>query len=169
MLLVALVSVRELGRRAFFGFAGLAPVLIALLVVAGLYLSILRLRELGDLWTTSYGQILMVKLGLVGLALTWGAVHHFVVEPRLDRPGIVSRLPRSVTGAAALGIAVLLSPPSSQYRPASASGRRHQLERGAGGVGCLQGDPSARPRRGDDLAAELHDPLEGRDRSSTPK
>ncbi len=50
----------------------------------------------------------MVKLGLVALALTWGAVHHFVVEPRLDRPGIVSRLPRSIAGEAAVGMAVLL-------------------------------------------------------------
>ena len=108
MLLVALVSARELGRRAFVGFARLAPVLIALLVVAGVYLSFLRLPELADLWTTSYGQILMVKLGLVGLALTWGAAHHFVVEPRLDRPGIVSRLPRSIAGEAAVGMAVLL-------------------------------------------------------------
>jgi copper transport protein len=108
MLFVVLVSARELGRRAFIGFARLAPVLIALLVVAGVYLSFLRLPELADLWTTSYGQILMVKLGLVGLALTWGAVHHFVVEPRLDRPGIVSRLPRSIAGEAAVGMAVLL-------------------------------------------------------------
>jgi copper transport protein len=108
MLLVALVSARELGRRAFVGFARLAPVLIALLVAAGVYLSFLRLPELADLWTTSYGQILMVKLGLVALALTWGAVHHFVVEPRLDRPGIVSQLPRSIAGEAALGMAVLL-------------------------------------------------------------
>jgi copper transport protein len=108
MLLVALVSARDLGRRAFVGFARLAPVLIALLVAAGVYLSFLRLPELADLWTTSYGQILMVKLGLVALALTWGAVHHFVVEPRLDRPGIVSRLPRSIAGEAAVGMAVLL-------------------------------------------------------------
>jgi copper transport protein len=108
MLLVALVSAREVGRRAFAGFARLAPVLIALLVVAGVYLSFLRLPELADLWTTSYGQILMVKLGLVALALTWGAVHHFVVEPRLDRPGVVSRLPRSIAGEAAVGMAVLL-------------------------------------------------------------
>jgi copper transport protein len=109
MLLVALVSTRELGRRAFVGFARLAPVLIALLVVAGVYLSFLRLPELADLWTTRYGQILMVKLGLVALALTWGAVHHFVVEPRLDRPGILSRLPRSIAGEAAVGMAVLLA------------------------------------------------------------
>ena len=108
MLFVVLVTTRELGRAAFAGFARLAPVLIALLVAAGVYLSFLRLPELADLWTTSYGQILMVKLGLVGLALVWGAVHHFVVEPRLDRPGVLSRLPRSIAGEAAVGMAVLL-------------------------------------------------------------
>lgn len=108
MLLVVLVTARELGRAAFAGFARLAPVLIAMLVAAGVYLSFLRLPELADLWTTSYGQLLMVKLGLVALALTWGAVHHFVVEPRLDRPGVLSRLPRSIAGEAAVGMAVLL-------------------------------------------------------------
>jgi copper transport protein len=108
MLLVVLLTARELGRSAFAGFARLAPVLIALLVAAGVYLSFLRLPELADLWTTSYGQILMVKLGLVALALTWGAVHHFVVEPRLDRPGVRSRLPRSIAGEATVGMAVLL-------------------------------------------------------------
>ena len=41
----------------------LAPVLIALLVVAGVYLSFLRLPELADLWTTSYGQILDGEAG----------------------------------------------------------------------------------------------------------
>ena len=108
MLLVVFLTARELGRQAFVGFARLAPVLIALLVTAGAYLSFLRLPEVADLWTTSYGQILMLKLGLVALALTWGAVHHVVVEPRLDRPGVLSRLPRSLAGEAAVGMAVLL-------------------------------------------------------------
>jgi copper transport protein len=108
MLLVAVLTAREVARAAFAGFARLAPVLIALLAAAGVYLSVLRLPELADLWTTSYGQVLMVKLGLVGLALTWGAVHHFFVEPRLDRPGVVARLPRSLAGEAAVGMAVLL-------------------------------------------------------------
>lgn len=125
MLLVAVVSARELGRAAFVGFARLAPVLIAVLVAAGAYLSFLRLPELNDLWTSSYGRILMLKLGLVALALTWGAVHHFLVEPRLDRPGVLSRLPRSLAGEAAVGMAVLLvaailvnaAPPQSRPTP----------------------------------------------------
>lgn len=108
MLLLVFVTAPELRRRAFAGFARMAPVLIAVLVAAGTYLSILRLPSLDDLWTTSYGQVLLVKLALVGIALAWGAVHHFVVEPRLDRPGVMTRLPRSLAGEAAVGMAVLL-------------------------------------------------------------
>lgn len=108
MLLVTVVSAPELWRTAFARFARLAPVLMALLVAAGVYLSLLRLPALGDLWTTGYGQVLIVKLSLVALALAWGGFHHFVVEPRLHRPGIASRLPRSLAGEAAVGMAVLL-------------------------------------------------------------
>jgi putative copper export protein len=52
--------------------------------------------------------VLLVKIGLVVVALAWGAIHHFVVEPRLDRPGVLSRLPRSLAGEAAVGMVVLL-------------------------------------------------------------
>lgn len=109
MLLVAGLSAPELRRAAFARFARLAPVLIALLVAAGVYLSILRLPRLADLWETGYGQVLIVKLCLVALALAWGAVHHFLVQPRLDRPGVLSRLPRSLAGESAVGMAVLLA------------------------------------------------------------
>ncbi len=106
VLLVACVTAPELRRSAFRRFARLAPALIALVVAAGVYLSILRLPRLADLWQTGYGQVLIVKLGL---ALAWGALHHFLVEPRLDRPGVLARLPRSVAGESAVGMAVLLA------------------------------------------------------------
>jgi putative copper export protein len=83
-------------------------VLIAVLVAAGTYLSFLRLDQPSDLWTTGYGRVLAVKLSLVALALAWGGFHHFVVEPRLERPGVLARLPRTLAGEAAVGMAVLL-------------------------------------------------------------
>ena len=79
---------------------------------AGVYLSIVRLPQFSDLWTTGYGRVLLVKLGLVGLALTWGAVHHFVARPALERGSygpILSRLPRSLAGESAVGMAILLA------------------------------------------------------------
>ena len=66
----------ELRRESFLRFARLAPVLIAVLVAAGVYLSILRLPALSDLWSTTYGQVLLVKLGLVSFAPGLGGFHH---------------------------------------------------------------------------------------------
>ena len=99
----------ELRRTAFLRFSRLATVLIAVLLGAGTYLSILRLPHLRDLWTVGYGQVLLVKLGLVSLALLWGAVHHFVVRPALERGAApFAGLPRSLIGESAVGVAILL-------------------------------------------------------------
>ena len=95
----------ELRRHAFLGFARLAPVLIAVLVAAGVYLSILRMPQLSDLWSTSYGQVLLVKLGLVSAALAWGGFHHFVLRPRLERTGWTRR---SLLGEGAVAMTILL-------------------------------------------------------------
>ncbi len=101
----------QLRRQAFLRFARLAPVLIALVLSAGIYLSIVRLPRLHDLWTESYGQVLLVKIGLVCVALLWGAFHHFVVRPALDRAdaGFLSRIGRSLAGESLVGISVLLA------------------------------------------------------------
>jgi copper transport protein len=120
----------ELRRLAFIRFARLAPVLITLLIAAGLYLSILRLPHVSDLWSTSYGRVLLVKLGLVSLALLWGAVHHFVAEPlvKRDEGRVFGALSRSLVGEASVGMAVLLAtavlvdskPPPKQPTPQQA-------------------------------------------------
>ncbi len=94
-----------LRRDVFLRFARLAPVLIAMLVSAGVYLSILRLPRLSDLWEAGYGQVLLVKLGLVSAALLWGAFHHFVVRPRLERTSWVRR---SLVGEGAVAMTILL-------------------------------------------------------------
>jgi copper transport protein len=102
----------ELRRTAFLRFSRLATALIAVLLGAGLYLSILRLPQLSDLWTQGYGRVLLVKLALVALALTWGAVHHFIARPALEEGAggaILSRLPRSLAAESAVGMAILLA------------------------------------------------------------
>jgi copper transport protein len=100
----------ELRRPAFMRFSKLATALIALVLAAGIYLSIVRLPHLHDLWTAGYGQVLLVKIGLVCLALAWGAFHHFVVRPSLDRgdAGFLTRIGRSLVGESLVGVAVLL-------------------------------------------------------------
>src|SRR5207237_2771127 len=97
-------------RVAFLRFSKLATVLIAVLLSAGIYLSVLRLPRLSDLWTAGYGQVLLVKLGLVSVALLWGAAHHFVVRPALERGApLFAGLPRSLIGESAGGMAILLA------------------------------------------------------------
>ena len=100
----------ELRRQSFLRFSKLATLLIVVLLAAGTYLSILRLPHLSDLWNAGYGQVLLVKLGLVSLALLWGAAHHFLVRPKLERGApLFARLPRSLAGESAVGMAILLA------------------------------------------------------------
>jgi copper transport protein len=101
-----------LRRETFLGFSRIATALVALLLVAGTYLSVLRFPHLHDLWRTGYGHVLLVKLGLVALALGWGAAHRFLAAPRLAREGggttFASWLGRSLLGEATVAMAVLL-------------------------------------------------------------
>jgi copper transport protein len=110
--LVGLVwwGVPELRRAAFLSFSRMATVLIALVLAAGTYLAIVRLPHLHDLWTESYGRVLLVKIGLVCFALLWGAFHRFVIAPALQRAdaGFLTRLGRSLAGESLVGVAVLL-------------------------------------------------------------
>jgi copper transport protein len=97
-----------LRRTAFLNFSRIATVLVAVLVLAGTYLSISRLPTVSDLWTTHYGHALLVKLAIVGVALSWGAVHHFFVRPRLERGETPGALRRSLIGESMVAMLVLL-------------------------------------------------------------
>jgi copper transport protein len=119
----------ELRRRAFLGFSRLAVGLVGAMVLAGGYLAVVRLPELADLWETGYGQLLLVKLAVVALALSWGGAHHFLVRPRFEADA-QPRVRPSLVAEAAVAVAVLLvaaaltnaSPPPSA--PASTTAAR---------------------------------------------
>jgi copper transport protein len=101
----------ELRKQAFVRFSRLATLLIAALLGAGIYLSVIRLPALSDLWLEGYGRILLLKIGLVMAALLWGAFHHFVARPALvaERPSRWSaRLGRTLVGEASIAMAILL-------------------------------------------------------------
>ncbi len=97
-------------NEGFVQFSRLATWVVAITLGAGTYLSIVRLPHLHDLWRTGYGQTLLVKLALVAAALLFGAVHHFVVRPRLERADatFIVRAGRSLAVELGLAIAVLL-------------------------------------------------------------
>jgi copper transport protein len=126
----------ELRRAAFTRFSRLATVLVGLVLCAGIYLGIVRLPHLHDLWTADYGRVLLVKIGLVMLALAWGGFHHTFVRPMLARTsGTPSGLiGRSLLGESLVGVAVLLvaailvdsrPPPQSSAPRATGVGPAH--------------------------------------------
>lgn len=100
-------SAPALRARAFLGFARLAVGLVGVMVLAGAYLALVRLPALSDLWESEYGRLLLVKLAIVALALAWGALHHFVVRPRLAA-GEQPRVRPSLVGETFVALAVLL-------------------------------------------------------------
>jgi len=101
-------SAPALRRRAFLGFSRLAIGLVAAMVLAGAYLALVRLPALSDLWETSYGQVLLLKLAIVSLALAWGGFHHLIVRPRLEA-GVEPRVRASLVGETVVAMAVLLA------------------------------------------------------------
>ena len=122
-----------LRREAFLGFSRIATVLVALLLAAGTYLSVLRFPHVHDLWRTGYGHVLLVKLALVALALAWGGAHRWLVAPRLV-DGRGGRLRGSLLGESAVAMAVLLvaavlvdsKPPPQPVPPAPAAAQAHR-------------------------------------------
>jgi copper transport protein len=98
----------EARRVTFLAFSRLATVCVGVLLVAGVYLAILRLPQLSDLWTTGYGHILLVKISLVALALAWGGLHKLRAVPVVARDGALPRLRASIAGESMVGMIVLL-------------------------------------------------------------
>ena len=114
-------------RQAFLRFSRLATWLVGVVLAAGTYLAIVRVPHLRDLWTQSYGEVLLEKIALVATAVGWGAAHHFFVRSRLagGGDGFLTRVGRSIAGESMVGVAVLLvaavlvdSKPPAQPGPA---------------------------------------------------
>jgi copper transport protein len=101
-------------------FSNTALASVFVLVVSGTGASLLHLPTLGSLWQTSYGQALLVKIGLLVAAIVLASVNLLRARPRLAQPGAARLLRRLVAGesllvaAAVFAAAVLssLAPPS---------------------------------------------------------
>ena len=105
-------------------FSSVAFVSVFTLVVSGTLASFLHIPTLASLWQTSYGQALLVKIGLLTAAVVLAAVNLLRCKPRLGRvetaAGTARLLRRLVTGevvlvaAAVFAAAVLssLAPPA---------------------------------------------------------
>ncbi len=97
-------------------FSILAVGAVGLLTMSGLYLTQLHLGSLDQLLSTSYGRILLAKLGVVGLMVALGGYHQFIVHPHitsLDVSGphanpVSQRFKQTLRIEALLGLLALL-------------------------------------------------------------
>lgn len=65
-------------------FSRMAATALAATVVAGLALTAARLGAVDELWTTSFGQRLSVKLAIVAFVVGLGAMHRFRTVPEIE-------------------------------------------------------------------------------------
>jgi putative copper resistance protein D len=103
---------RELARRMLPRFSRLGLVSVAALLASGLVNAWYLVGGIDALVGTSYGRLLLVKLGLFGLMLALAAVNRYALTPRIlggDPPAVpaLRRLARNTLLEILLGLAVL--------------------------------------------------------------
>ncbi len=97
------------GRAVLLRFSRAIPFAVVPLALAGLMLAAIQLRSVEALWTTAYGQVLLVKLTLLAVLFLLAAINRL----RLTTPAAASdaravlRLHRSIRLEIALALAVL--------------------------------------------------------------
>ena len=94
-------------------FSPIALTCGATLVTSGVIVSLLRLHPLSTLWTSGYGRVLILKLGLVGLLFVVGAWNWRRVKPTLGGDAGLAALRKSarlelMAGAMVLAVTTIL-------------------------------------------------------------
>lgn len=85
-------------------FSTLAGAAVLVIVLSGTFSSLVELPTLSALWSTAYGRVLLVKLGLVGLAFLIA----FTNNLRVRRWQGTEQLPRSIAFEAGAAVGILL-------------------------------------------------------------
>jgi putative copper resistance protein D len=89
-----------------FSLLGLAS--IGALLASGIVNSWYEIGSLSRLITTAYGQLVLVKLGLLAAIIAIAAVNRLYLTPRLAMIGAVRRLQRNSLVETALGVAAIV-------------------------------------------------------------
>ncbi len=112
-LVAALVLARgdrwRLAARAVPRFSSIAVASVAVLVVAGVVNGYLQVREWRGLWETTYGLLLVAKVGLVLPILALGAFNNRFAVPRLRKEIASPREQRRFLRTAAAELALLVA------------------------------------------------------------
>ncbi len=82
-----------------------------MLLGSGIWASVLHLPILSALWTTNYGKVILIKAGLLLLAMVFGAINLLRTKPRLvaGASGAVSELRASVSAEAVIVAGAVLA------------------------------------------------------------
>jgi copper transport protein len=73
-------------RQLVARFSRLAIVAVAVLIATGVVNSFVDLAHVSDLWKTTYGRVILAKVGVLLVALALAARHLWVTPRRLDDP-----------------------------------------------------------------------------------
>jgi len=93
-------------------FSFLASFSVFVLIMTGIFNSLVQLPDLPSLWNTAYGQVLVVKLGLLSLVLGVAFLNNRLVHGKavlLNGSSSLPRLNRQVTIEAGLALLLMLS------------------------------------------------------------
>ncbi|WP_339773077.1 CopD family protein [uncultured Paraglaciecola sp.] len=90
-------------------FGQVAMFIVASLIVCGAILIFMLVDSIGELFTSRYGQLLLLKLTLVASMLLLGAWHKFSLVPELIRNQNPSPLKKSIAIEGLIGIGVLIT------------------------------------------------------------
>jgi copper transport protein len=82
--LMLLLRGREEGRLPLRRFSNLALASFLILAATGVIRAFSELRSVGQLWSTGYGRLLVVKTALLGLLIVLGWLNRYRFVPRLS-------------------------------------------------------------------------------------
>jgi copper transport protein len=82
----------------FRRFSRIAFVSVPVLVLTGVVRSLFELSAVSEMWTTSYGKTLLVKIGLLLVLLVFGWVNRYRLVPRLSTPAKSEQSVRTTVG-----------------------------------------------------------------------
>lgn len=90
-----------------YRFGKIASVIVLILLVCGLTVAVLLLKDFHTLLATDYGQGFMLKLFLVGLLLLLAASNKWLLTPALHQPNKTKKLSMSIMLEMLLGLLIL--------------------------------------------------------------
>lgn len=94
-------------------FTAMATAAIVVLATTGTFAALRHMNSFSELWTTTYGLALAIKLALFGVLLLLGGYNRWRLGPLLKRavhtPATIQSMRRIVTAEAAISLALLLA------------------------------------------------------------